>query len=130
MAVVSDDYGGKRRTYMWNEETDNKLREMWAQRPDCSLVAITLYFGCSPGCIYNRAKVLGLPAVNKRRPRGPGRNRRAAPIVQEEPAEKKPRRCLRCLEDFVSDWAGHRVCPGCKKSRAWIDGAGPQDLYV
>ena len=35
----------------------------------------------------------------------------------------KKRRCLMCRSDFVSHWPGERVCPKCKSSHAWKDGA-------
>ena len=33
--------------------------------------------------------------------------------------EAKIRRCLMCREQFLSEWAGHRVCNRCKQSAAW-----------
>ena len=40
----------------------------------------------------------------------------------EQPAETKPRHCLKCQAPFESAWAGERVCPKCKTKRAWREG--------
>jgi len=40
-----------------------------------------------------------------------------SPIHQE-----KERRCLVCSEDFLSAWAGERVCKKCRSSTAWRQG--------
>jgi len=31
----------------------------------------------------------------------------------------KIRQCLKCRNDFPSEWAGERVCSRCKSSNAW-----------
>jgi hypothetical protein len=36
--------------------------------------------------------------------------------------KEKQRRCLVCCEDFVSAWAGERVCKKCRSSTAWRQG--------
>lgn len=36
--------------------------------------------------------------------------------------EEKVRSCLVCSEDFVSAWAGERVCKRCRSSAAWRNG--------
>jgi len=36
--------------------------------------------------------------------------------------KEKTRRCLVCCEDFVSAWAGERVCKKCRSSTAWRQG--------
>jgi hypothetical protein len=36
--------------------------------------------------------------------------------------KEKTRRCLVCSEDFVSAWAGERVCKKCRSSTAWRQG--------
>lgn len=41
----------------------------------------------------------------------------ASPLHKE-----KHRRCLVCSEDFVSAWAGERVCKKCRSSTAWRQG--------
>jgi hypothetical protein len=33
--------------------------------------------------------------------------------------EAKVRKCLRCQEEFRSEWAGERICGRCKGSNAW-----------
>ena len=33
--------------------------------------------------------------------------------------ERKTRKCLVCEAEFLSEWAGERVCHGCKKSSTW-----------
>ena len=33
--------------------------------------------------------------------------------------ERKTRKCLVCKAEFLSEWAGERVCHGCKKSSNW-----------
>jgi hypothetical protein len=43
--------------------------------------------------------------------------------------EEKPRRCLKCRESFTSSWPGERVCPRCKTSKIWIEGAAPNHEY-
>lgn len=35
----------------------------------------------------------------------------------------KTRDCLRCGTSFLSQWSGQRVCPHCKGSAVWRDGA-------
>jgi hypothetical protein len=32
------------------------------------------------------------------------------------------RRCLACLLQFDSEWAGERICPLCKKKAGWREG--------
>lgn len=34
----------------------------------------------------------------------------------------KIRRCLRCKEEFPSQWSGERVCSRCKSTNAWRSG--------
>ena len=34
----------------------------------------------------------------------------------------KVRRCLRCKDEFRSEWSGERVCPRCKNTNAWRSG--------
>ncbi len=48
------------------------------------------------------------------------------PIYQKKPAqddnrdeERKTRKCLVCEAEFVSEWAGERVCHKCKSSSNW-----------
>ena len=36
--------------------------------------------------------------------------------------KEKTRRCLVCCEDFLSAWAGERVCKKCRSSTAWRQG--------
>jgi hypothetical protein len=36
----------------------------------------------------------------------------------------KTRKCLMCRQSFSSTWSGERVCPQCKQTQAWSDGAG------
>ncbi len=36
--------------------------------------------------------------------------------------EEKKRACLVCRDDFVSAWAGERVCKRCRSSAAWRNG--------
>ena len=43
-------------------------------------------------------------------------------VEEEVKADSKARRCLMCLEHFVSEWAGQRVCPRCKSTAAWRAG--------
>ena len=33
--------------------------------------------------------------------------------------ERKTRKCLVCEAEFVSEWAGERVCHKCKSSSNW-----------
>jgi len=40
------------------------------------------------------------------------------------------RTCLRCLQSFISEWAGNRICPYCKRKEELtsihtINGSGP-----
>jgi len=39
----------------------------------------------------------------------------------------KMRECLRCGDDFMSTWAGHRICDGCSRL-APLEG-GPKKVY-
>jgi Zn finger protein HypA/HybF involved in hydrogenase expression len=43
-------------------------------------------------------------------------------VEEEIKTDSKARRCLMCLEQFVSEWAGQRVCPRCKSTAAWRTG--------
>jgi Zn finger protein HypA/HybF involved in hydrogenase expression len=43
-------------------------------------------------------------------------------VEEEVKSDSKARRCLMCLEHFVSEWAGQRVCPRCKSTAAWRAG--------
>ena len=36
--------------------------------------------------------------------------------------EAKLRSCLRCQDEFPSEWAGERICPRCKGTSAWRSG--------
>jgi hypothetical protein len=48
--------------------------------------------------------------------------------LPEQPDADAPRyrRCLKCGDDFPSEWAGQRVCPRCKKRSEWRSGAPPR----
>ena len=43
--------------------------------------------------------------------------------------EAKSRPCLVCRQSFTSSWPGERVCPDCKTSKTWIEGAAPNHEY-
>ena len=51
----------------------------------------------------------------------------AASGYQSKPSSaamvRLPRRCLHCKVVFDSAWAGERVCPRCKATMAWRNGA-------
>lgn len=49
------------------------------------------------------------------------------PIAPDPDTEDAPksRNCLRCQSEFLSDWAGERICPKCKKRSAWRTGTLP-----
>lgn len=32
------------------------------------------------------------------------------------------RSCLRCHDDFLSEWSGERICKRCKGTAAWREG--------
>ena len=58
----------------------------------------------------------GLP-IPFRRKKPPARKKQPAkncsrPVI-ERPEQKKKRHCLRCGEDFLSQWFGNRICPDC-----------------
>lgn len=36
--------------------------------------------------------------------------------------QEKTRRCLSCEGDFVSAWAGERICKKCRSSSKWRQG--------
>jgi len=59
--------------------------------------------------------------IDKPRPLSPNPGSIAAP----EPAQPSPRTrmCLRCATKFPSDGPGERICPRCKSTKAWRDGA-------
>ncbi len=68
---------------------------------------------------------------------GPRLKPRSHRKPEPEPGpDAKTRACLRCREDFVSEWAGERVCPTCKNGGAWrralqdalVDCGGPVRL--
>ena len=76
---------------------------------------------CKPGltqrnelAIGRRAKKLKLHRLDYRS-KG-GRDSKPPP---DAPPETKTRACLKCREDFESEWAGERVCPKCKNGRVW-----------
>ncbi|MBT6442234.1 MAG: hypothetical protein HOK61_07395 [Alphaproteobacteria bacterium] len=35
----------------------------------------------------------------------------------------KERQCLKCREEFPSEWAGERICKRCKSSGSWRNGS-------
>ena len=39
----------------------------------------------------------------------------------EHTYEAKQRKCLKCREPFLSEWAGERICKKCKSSDFWRD---------
>ncbi|MDB9704346.1 hypothetical protein N8000_11290 [Rhodospirillales bacterium] len=43
--------------------------------------------------------------------------------TSDRPEQHKKRRCLMCGENFVSHHYGERVCPSCKGTAAWREGA-------
>jgi Zn finger protein HypA/HybF involved in hydrogenase expression len=51
-----------------------------------------------------------------------------APSEQSVGDVPKVRQCLRCQDTFHSEWAGERICPGCKSTAAWRKGV-PQQTY-
>jgi hypothetical protein len=60
-----------------------------------------------------------------RGPAQPDRGEAPEPIT-----DPKTRRCLKCRKDFVSAWAGERVCPKCKHSADWRAGHGSPEQGV
>lgn len=40
----------------------------------------------------------------------------------QETSQPKTRNCLRCSNEFESEWAGERICSRCKSSTAWQSG--------
>ncbi len=43
--------------------------------------------------------------------------------LEREPAnQEKMRLCLVCETDFISSWAGERVCKKCRSSSKWRQG--------
>jgi len=44
--------------------------------------------------------------------------------VADQPAvdEPKSRQCLKCRDDFHSEWSGQRVCTKCKNRSEWRSG--------
>ena len=38
----------------------------------------------------------------------------------------KQRTCLVCRTPFQSAWAGERICPRCKSTKAWRSGVAPE----
>lgn len=40
----------------------------------------------------------------------------------ERKYEAKIRLCLKCREEFRSEWPGERICRSCKSSSAWREG--------
>ncbi len=53
-----------------------------------------------------------------------------APKDHQTAPPSNSRRCLRCRDMFPSEWAGERVCPRCKKSAAWRNGAPDKSRRV
>lgn len=48
---------------------------------------------------------------------------RAEPGVVPLKEIVKKRKCLRCLNGFLSAWSGERVCARCKSTTSWRSGA-------
>ena len=44
-------------------------------------------------------------------------------VEQAAVVTPKQRQCLRCQDTFTSAWSGERICPRCKGSHAWRQGA-------
>ena len=36
--------------------------------------------------------------------------------------ERKTRKCLVCRDEFLSEWAGERICRKCKQRAEWRNG--------
>jgi hypothetical protein len=59
--------------------------------------------------MYRVKRALGLKSSGEKKP--------------HTPALTKPRRCLMCSHEFVSEGVGNRICAPCKGSRTWQGGA-------
>jgi len=42
-------------------------------------------------------------------------------------ATRKQRRCLKCQVEFISEWAGERICGRCKSRQAWRESGWQSD---
>ena len=45
--------------------------------------------------------------------------------TSDRPEQNKKRKCLMCSENLQSHHYGERVCPSCKGTAAWREGAAP-----
>jgi hypothetical protein len=49
-------------------------------------------------------------------------SREEALSATDDTPETKPRLCLMCSTEFLSEWAGERICRKCKSSTKWRNG--------
>ena len=71
--------------------------------------------------IYGMAKLRGLRRKPRLTPEGTGTPYYHRPYYknQKDNPDRKLRKCLRCEEDFKSEWIGNRVCKGCARLKAY-----------
>ncbi len=92
---------------LWTEAEDAVLRREYSTKGAAA---------CKPelpkrtdSAIRKRATKLGLSS--------PSGRQNTKPESAYADTDAKERRCLKCREVFLSEWAGARICPRCKKSR-------------
>lgn len=92
----------------WTDPEDDELRRVY---PKGGLTACRRRLPERPrDAIRERVKRLHLHKAQTHNKPGP---------KPRDESETKTRACLKCREPFPSEWAGERVCRGCKSQRFW-----------
>jgi hypothetical protein len=142
MTVLDSDMGGedakaagrRGKRASWSKDQVETLRQMWLA--GASDVELTESLGRSANAIAIKAHRMGLPpraeavAVMAHQEQ---ERRRAAGEEVDEAFESRPkptakiRNCLMCGVKFWSSHAGERICPDCKSTDFWRNGAWMED---
>lgn len=126
---------GRGKRASWTKEQVETLRKMWLQ--GASDVELTESLERSANAIAIKAHRMGLPpraeavAVIAHQEAERKRVESGEPLDDGYEARPKPtakiRNCLMCGVKFWSSHAGERICPDCKSTDFWRNGAWMED---
>ena len=101
-------HGGPPR--IWTEPEDEVLIRMWNEGDLIKLIANQLNRG---------EKSISERRIRLRLPRRSGYQRKPGRMIKQPKIQRK---CLRCLQQFGSDWVGNRLCTACKSRKTtWLE---------
>ena len=95
----------------WNSSEDEKLIEIYNRQLDAPDIAIRMQR--SVDSVIYRLCQLGKEQRVKLRDGYSAKSHNTDKKPQMK-LDVKQRRCLRCSDDFLSEWIGHRLCSHCK----------------